>query len=157
SERIVERTSRALVRVSFDDESRVRSLCVQAAFPTDAWGARRRIAEKPDAIANLPPGPACVANRRLDLNRYEAAIGAMEHAEYLCHGQDWGVERCMEQYGDWIVRKRVGWTRPFLFVAPEIAHPPELSAIGTVSRCWRTAKRDFEPQAACIQSEGWEQ
>src|SRR5207245_2950800 len=151
SKRVVARMSGALVRVEFDEATRARSLCIEARNPRVAWSARRYIAVQPDALAQLPSGPMCLAGRRLDLNRYEATLADMEYAGNLCAGQDRDFNGCMELQGDWIVRDRIGWTRPFLFVAPEVANPPELDASDTVDRCWRTENHRFEPQAACIQ------
>lgn len=146
--------SRALVRVEFDETARVRSVCVETPNPSDAWLARRHLAAQSDAIAKLPPGPPCLVGMRLDLNRYEATLAEIAYYQALCPA--FAGNECMEDHGDWITRNRIGWARPFLFVAPEIENPPDLDASDTVSRCWRKAKHPFEPQAACIQAEGWE-
>ena len=156
SDRAVTRMSGALVRVAFDDAARVGSLCVAASNPRVAWDARRHVAAQRDALAQLAPGPACLAGRRLDLNRYQAALAEIDYAGFLCSGQGRDFEGCMEQHGDWIQRDRPGWTRPFLFVAPELADAPDLDASDTVDRCWRTENHQFDPQAACIVAAGWE-
>jgi len=156
SKRAVPRMSRALVRVAFDETARVGWVCAEAPNPRDAQRARRHIAARREAIAQLPPGPACLAGRRLDLNRYEAALGEMDYFGTLCTGQMEDFNGCLEQHGDWILRKRIGWTRPFLFVAPEVPDPPDLDASDTVDRCWRKEGHRFEPQAACFVAGGWE-
>jgi hypothetical protein len=156
SERLVARMGGALVRVAFDEAGRAESVCVEAANPSDAWRERRHLAAHPDAIAKLPPGPACLAGRRLDVNRYDAAIANLAYFASLCRGQAVDFDGCLERHGKWIVRDRIGWGRPFVFVAPEVPDPPELDATDTVRHCWRKANRRFEPQAECIQAAGWE-
>lgn len=179
-ERIVER-DRALVRVEFDDGSRLRSMCVvDRGVGSDAWHARRHIAEKVDAIFALPPGPACAAGRRLDLNRYEAALAKLRDREARCdqqtritretHGETrvrdrtaggaYGVydreyDHCMEYEADWIALDAPGSTRPWIYVKPEVSDPPGPPASETTSRCFRKS-RDFEKRASCIESDGWE-
>lgn len=154
-DKAVERGSRALVRAEFDDAARVRAVCVEAAVARDAWGPRRHLAEQSEGIANLEPGPGCLAGRRLDLNRYEATLAEIGHAARLCAGQVGQVDQCMARHGDWIVRDRVGWTRPFLYVVPEVPDPPKLSAIETARRCARST-HGFESESECIQADGFE-
>jgi hypothetical protein len=147
--------SRALIRVQFDETSRVGAMCVEAAVARDAWSQRRHLAERSDEIANLDPGPRCLAGKRLDLNRYEATFAEIDNAARLCAGQMGPHDECIAQHGDWIVRDRVGWTRPFLYVRPKLAEPPKLSAIETAHRCAR-ASQGFESESECIQAEGFE-
>ena len=154
-EKAIARASRALVRVEFDETSRVRAVCTEAAVRRDEWSQRKHLAEQSNAIASLPPGPSCLAGRRADLNRYEATLAEIGRAAKLCGGQAGHVEQCMAQHGNWIVRNRVGWNRPFLYVTPEVANPPELSALDTARRCMRTSA-EFESESECIQAEGFE-
>jgi hypothetical protein len=147
--------SRALVRAEFDETSRVRAVCVEAAVARDAWSQRRHLAKQFEEIANLDPGPGCLAGKRLDLNRYEATLAEIGNAARLCAGQMGPRDQCMAQHGDWIVRDRVGWTRPFLYVRPKRTDPPKLSVIETASRCARSSQ-GFESESECIQAEGFE-
>jgi hypothetical protein len=174
------RASGALVRVELDDASRVRAVCVGEGPGYGPASARRALAEHLDAILALPPGPACAAGKRIDLNRYEAALAKVRDHEARCqeqtritresHGNTtvrdrtvpgaYGVyereyERCLEHEADWIVLDARGSTRPWIYVRPELPNPPEPSASDTASRCTRES-RVFEKRAACIESEGWE-
>jgi hypothetical protein len=177
----VERHARsALVRVTLDEASRVRALCVEDGPGYGPGTARRELAAHVDAILALPPGPTCAAGKRLDLNRYEAKWAEVRERETRCgeqtrvtretHGPtvvrdrtvageygvyDREVERCMEYEADWIVLDAPGSTRPWIYVKPEVPDPPGPSAYDTASRCTRRSNL-VEKQAACIESEGWE-
>lgn len=133
----------------------MRAVCAEAAFTRDEWSQRRHLAVQSKAIASLPPGPSCLAGKRLDLNRYEATLAKISPAATLCGGQTGHVEQCMARHGNWIVRDRVGWTRPFLYVTPEMANPPQLSALDTARRCMRPSNQ-FEFESECIQADGFE-
>jgi hypothetical protein len=174
SEQIATPDRRALVRVAFDDAARVRSVCVERGVGTAAWGVRRHIAGRLDALQAHPPGPECLADRRLDLNRYDAKLAEIEDARNRCEqqvritretqpgtlrapiaGEQREFERCMESRADWIVLDAPGSTRPRIFVKPEIPDPAGPSVTETASRCARTTHR-FEAEAACIQADGFE-
>jgi hypothetical protein len=180
SRQLPEPAASALVRVELDGASRVRSVCVEQGPGYGPTSARRAIANQLDAILALPPGPACAAERRLDLNRYEAKWAEVHAREARCQEQTrvtretqgpttirnttvrgrYGVyereyERCLEYDADWIVLDAPGSTRPWIYVKPEISNPAGPSAYDTMSRCERKARR-FEKRAACIESEGWE-
>ncbi len=58
-----------LVRVEFDENSRVRSICGARGPGSKQWSDRVRVAERRAEILALPAGPACVANSRLEFNR----------------------------------------------------------------------------------------
>jgi hypothetical protein len=158
----------------------VRAVCVVEGPGYGPTSARRALAEHLDAIRSVPPGPACAAGRRLDLNRYEAKLAEVRAQEARCgeqtritretHGEtvirgrrtggaygayDREYENCMEYQADWIALDAPGTTRPAIFVKPEIPDPPGPPASETASRCFRES-RVFEKRAACIESEGWE-
>jgi len=170
----------ALVRVELDEAARVRAVCVEDGPGYGPASARRALAEHLDAVLALPPGPACAAGRRIDLNRYEAALAKVRDREARCGEQaritrethanttvrdrtvrgaygvyDREYERCLDYDADWIVLEAPGSTRPWIYVKPEIPDPPGPPAYDTASRCSRKS-RVFEKQAACIESEGWE-
>ncbi len=180
SQQVQGRASSALVRVELDDASRVRAVCVEDGPGYRPASAQRAFAAHLDAILALPPGPACAAGKRIDLNRYEAALAKVREREVQCqernrvtretHGPTtvrdrtvpgaYGVyereyERCLEHEADWIVLDAPGSTRPWIYVRPELPNPPGPSASDTASRCTRES-RVFEKRAACIESEGWE-
>lgn len=170
----------ALVRVELDETSRVREVCVDDGPGYGPTSARRALSEQLDAILALPPGPTCAAGKRIDLNRYGAALAKLRDREARCgeqaritretHGETrvrdrtaggaYGVfereyENCLEYESDWIALDAPGTTLPAIFVKPEIPDPPGPPASETASRCLRKS-RVFEKRAACIESEGWE-
>jgi hypothetical protein len=172
--------SSGLVRVELDEAARVRAVCVEPGPGYGPSNSRRAIARNLDSIHALAPGPACAAGKRIDLNRYEAALAKVSEREDRCaqqtgitretHGDTtvrgrraggaYGVyerelERCMEHEADWITLDAPGSTRPWIYVKPEVPDPGGPSASDTTSRCGRKS-RVFEKQVACIESEGWE-
>jgi len=180
SKEMLERASTALVRVELDEASSIRAVCVGEGPGYGPESARRALAENLDAILALPPGPTCAAGRRIDLNRYEAALAKVRDAEVRCgeqtrvtretHGittvrdrtaggaygvYDREYEQCLGYDANWIVLDAPGSTRPWIYVKPEIPDPPGPSATDTASRCERKS-RVFEKRVACIESEGWE-
>jgi hypothetical protein len=173
-----DRAHSSLVRVELDDAARVRAVCVEDGPGYGPGSARRALAEHLDAILALPPGPACAAGRRLDLNRYEAAFAELRDREDRCgeqtritretHGETqvrdraaggaYGVyareyEDCLDHHANWIALDAPGSTRPWIYVKPEVPDPA--AARETASRCFRES-RVFEKRAACIESDGWE-
>jgi hypothetical protein len=171
---------RSLVRVEHDGAARVRAVCVAAGPGYVNASARRAVAEQLAALRARPAGPACVADARVDLFRYEAAETQYRERESRCReqtrvtretqgttilrgrntGGEYGVydrefERCMEYEAESIVLDQPGSTRPAIFVKPEIPAPPGASVYDAESRCTRLS-RVFEKRAACIEAEGFE-
>jgi hypothetical protein len=180
SARVREPAGRVLVRVELDDQSRVGALCVGPGPGYGPASAQRALAEQLAAIRALPPGPACAAGKRIDLNRYEAKWAQVHEREARCDEQtrvtretqgptrvrertvpgSYGVydreyEHCMDYQSDWIVLDAPGSTRPAIWVKPEIPNPPGPDAYETATRCKRLS-RVFEKRAACIEADGWE-
>ena len=60
------------VRVGFDAEGRVGSLCVERAPYTDGWAARSKLAAREAELRAVAAGPACLAGTSLELNRFGA-------------------------------------------------------------------------------------
>jgi len=180
SQRVARSAGRALVRVELDEQSRVHGLCVAPGPGYGPTSARRALTEQLDAIRALPPGPACAAGKRLDLNRYEAKLDEISQRKARCEEQTrvtretqgpttvrdrtvrghYGVydrefEHCMEYQADWIELDAPGSTLPAIWVKPETPNPPSADAYDTASRCKRKS-RVFEKRAACIEADGWE-
>jgi hypothetical protein len=152
---------RAHVRVSFDDASRVSAVCVQSQVGAEEWSGRRKVAERLDAIRSVAAGPACLAGKRQDFNRYEAKLAEIELARTLCERQvgrrTSDLRECLQFQGDWIAIDAPGTTRPAIFQKPEVPVPPGPPVVDTVNRCFRTEREmRFEEIAACIQSDGYE-
>jgi len=174
------RARRSLVRVEHDAAAHVRALCIEAGPGYANQSARRALAEQREALRARPAGPACVADARVDLNRYEAAEAEFHERETRCQEQSritrethgptairgadsrgqYGVydrefERCMEYQAEWIVLDQPGSTHPAIFVKPEIPSPPGASVYDAESLCTRKSQV-FEKRAACIEAEGFE-
>jgi hypothetical protein len=157
-ERILAGSSRALVRVEFDDRAQVRAVCVDERTGRDAGQARRIVAKNLLELGKAPVGPSCVAGRRIDLNRYEAKLAETKSARSSCsvigNQRMKALLKCDKYPSDWILYDRVGSTRPYLYVKPEDA-PTAVTAGATLRRCARTA-RGFDEQSECIQADGFE-
>lgn len=67
-----------LVRVTFDRQSSVDSVCAERSVARNQWRARARTAEALTTIYGRPAGPACLAGTRLDFNRLPAALAEAE-------------------------------------------------------------------------------
>jgi hypothetical protein len=157
----LEKDHRAHVRVSFDEASRVSDVCVESEVGGVLWQARRVIADRLDAIRGVPPGPACLAGKRLDFNRYDAKFAEIEYARTLCERQvgrrTGALRECLQFQSDWIAIDAPGSTRPAIFVKPEVVDPPGPAVVETVNRCSRTEREvRFEDMADCILSDGYE-
>jgi hypothetical protein len=159
SELIVKPASQALVRVEFDGQARVRSLCVDEGVGNHAFHARREIAPKLDAILARAPGPRCLAHKRLDLNRYESKLAEIEEAKRWCGvvlgDRMTALQSCSKFRSDWILYERVGATQPYLFLRSEAEQPSNVPAGDTIGVCQRTAW-GFEAQSDCILAAGYE-
>jgi hypothetical protein len=158
SDQIVDRNTRSLVRVGFDEAARATSVCVDERVGSHAWNARRDVADRLLELGSIPPGPACVAGKRIDLNRYEAKLAEAKEAQSSCGmvvgGRMKAIGSCPKFESDWILYDRVGVMRPYLYVKSEVAEPT-VSASKTLSRCLRT-EWGFEQQSDCIQADGFE-
>ena len=157
----LEQRHRAHVRVSFDGASRVSGVCVESEVGAEQWSGRRRIAERLEAIRNAPPGPACLAGKRLDFNRYEAKRAEIELARRLCERQVGlrvsHLRECLQFQSDWIAVDAPGTNRPAIFVKPEVPDPPGPPVVETASRCFRIEPQGtFDRIAPCILSDGYE-
>jgi hypothetical protein len=158
SERMLSRGSRALVRVEFDEQSRVRSVCVDEQSGRATWDTRRLIAERLGEARTLPAGPRCVAGKRVDLNRYAAKLAETRFARGRCGSVSSDRMKaplpCKDFDSDWILYDRIG-AEPYLYVRSPVAEVAGVQASDTLRRCGRKA-HGFEEQSACIQSEGFE-
>lgn len=153
---IAEENDQALVRVEFDQASRVRAVCVDVETGSAVGKARREIAEKLVEMRAIPPGPQCAAGRRIELNRYSAKLAEAKLALGRCgvvSGRRMkALQPCSDYDSDWILYDRIGVTRPYLFVKSEGARA---LASETLVHCERTA-RSYEAQSACIEAAGFE-
>ncbi len=66
---IVPATESLLVRVEFDENSLIRSICGERGPGSPHWRDRVRVAERRAEMMALPAGPACLANTRLHFNQ----------------------------------------------------------------------------------------
>jgi hypothetical protein len=157
-DRLLPGSSRALVRIEFGEGAQVRAICVDEQTGRDTSQARRNVARNWLERQKPPPGPSCLAGRRLDLNRYEAKLAETKSARSSCsvvgNQRMKALAKCEKYPSDWILYDRVGSTRPYLYVKSEGAHE-SVTANATVQRCARTA-HGFDDQSECIQSDGFE-
>jgi hypothetical protein len=157
----IEERHRALVRVAFDESARPGEVCVQSQVGSDLWTGARRVGTRLDALRAAPAGPACLAGRRLDFNRYDARFAEIEQARVLCERQvgrrSSALRECLQFQSDWIVIGLPRSTRPAIFVKPEVPDPPGPPVVDTMNRCTRTERGlRFERMGACIQQDGFE-
>ena len=165
-----------MVRIEFDAGSKVRAVCADRNRNAGSWLARRELGARHREILAAPAGPACLADRRLDLNRREAKWAEIKRVEDVCrerarisldtltrpgirlHGLDrLDPRECIEYESDWVLLDRPGSNKAVIFAKPEVADPPRVRSYETVSRCSReTREWDFESQVACIEADGWE-
>jgi len=155
-----------LVRVEFDETSKASKVCADGRSAADAQ-ARMALAGQLGEIMKHAPGPACLAGRRLDLNRRRSTLAEIERVEESCseemrHSTEamfsvdltTGTNRqyadCIARNADWVLIERSGQT--LLFVKPDGAEAPPARAADTASRC----SRDLDAQIACIEQDGFE-
>jgi hypothetical protein len=160
-----------LVRVELGPDAHVRAVCAEGVATRTRWSAERAVGRRVPELLAMSPGPACLAGRRLDLNRRAAKMAEAENAEYLCterrrqtlettpgidplrrSQQVWN--QCLEHDATWILVHRVGVMDPVVYARPEVVDPPPVRARDTASRCSR--EFNFDAKIACIESEGWE-
>ena len=160
-----------LVRVELGEDARVRTLCAEN-LPGH-WKERRALAGELTAVMQMPAGPACLAGKRLDLNRRAAKQAEIQRLEWHCQrrlqtsletsrgvvgpqltSRQW--HDCIEFDADWVVVHERGVMEPLLFGKPEVVDPPTVRARDTASRCSRKHKISSDAQVACIEAEGWE-
>ena len=160
-----------LVRVELGEDARVRTLC--AVDRPGHWKERRALAGELAAVMQMPAGPACLAGKRLDLNRRAAKQAEIQRLEWHCQrrlqtsletsrgvvgpqltSRQW--HDCIEFDADWVVVHERGVMEPLLFGKPEVVDPPTVRARDTASRCSRKHKIGSDAQVACIEAEGWE-
>ena len=72
------------VRAILDESSRMRSLCTESTRGPGGWRADRNLSERLLEFAEIAGGPACLANRRLDLNRRAAKLAQMKRRRLEC-------------------------------------------------------------------------
>lgn len=160
-----------LVRLELDGSSRVRGVCADGVPTRTEWKARRRVGARIAALMETEPGPACLAGKRLDLNRRAAKLAEIEQVERLCRDEvlvtrdstsgyltrrflERNASECTARRATWVLVHDADSGASLLFAKPETPSPPKLHARDTASRCGRL--EDFEAQVTCVQGEGWE-
>jgi hypothetical protein len=150
--------SQALVRVELDESSRVRSACVDEGVGVHAWHARLHLARNLDALESLPPGPECVARKRIDLNRYQSKLAEIEEAERWCDYEVGdrmaALEHCQKFPSDWILYHRTGYDWPYLYLKRDGSKSTDPASF-TASECGRK-NLNFEEVSACILADGFQ-
>jgi hypothetical protein len=159
--------------VLIDSDSRAKGVCVIPSRTSDLWSERSVLSARSGDLATLPPGPACLATRRIDLNRRSMIAGEIKRMRNMCDVSTGppteiavGFEQgraslmalrsswCSQLSDDWITLPPKGLRRQLIFAPPEVADPKIDTAVATRAHCFRYRER--EDRVACIQSHGWE-
>lgn len=76
------------LRVVLDENSSVASVCAEGtARGMENARARRTLSANLGDVWALPPGPSCLAGRRIDLDRRHAKLAEIERTEAQCRGE----------------------------------------------------------------------
>lgn len=161
------------VRAMLDEASRVQSLCTDSTRIPRGWRAEQNLAERLSEFAEVPGGPACLANRRLDLNRRAAKLAEIKRQKAGCMGELGTITKggkgltgpqsstvtaessaCINQGADWVQLDPGGLKHPLIFAQPEVSDLPAVSAQKIRQKCFRL--RDFKKRESCIVDYGWE-
>ena len=79
---------RLALRVTLDANSRVASVCAEGtARGMEGARSRRLVSANLGDVYALAPGPACLANRRIDLDRRQALLVQIDRTEVQCRGE----------------------------------------------------------------------
>lgn len=84
-------TSPLLIRVEFDAQSEIQSICAERRVPPGSWHDRAEAGERLPAIASLTSAPACLAGSRLEFN--EVGAGRAEVDELIRQCEEEGQRR----------------------------------------------------------------
>ena len=162
------------VRAMLDDSSRVRSLCMESTRVRRGWRAEQNLSRRLSEFTEVEAGPACLANRRLDLNRRAAKMAKIKQRRSACFGELGTISKggkgrtapqsgsmitgenwiCTEAGADWVEVSPPGLRHPLIFAKPEVSNPPTVTANKIRKNCLR--KRDYRGQVSCIMGYGWE-
>ena len=161
------------VRAILDESSRMRSLCTESTRVPGGWRADRNLSERLLEFAEIAGGPACLANRRLDLNRRAAKLAQMKRRRLECTVEMGTITKagkglvgpesatifvessgCLNQAEDWVVVNRGELRHPIIFAKPEVSDPPDVDASKIRRQCFNL--HDFDDRASCITGHGWE-
>jgi len=109
-----------LVRVEFDDDARIDSVCAVESRLPGSWQARSRTGRKVASLDAPPPGPACLSGTRLDLNEYGEHRVEVQKIVRTCRNHvrtlrvtrsaeepnmDWEFDNCMT--GEQVARSEI--------------------------------------------------
>lgn len=160
-----------LVRTELDDGSRARTICADGAPNRREWKERLTLGSRLVDLVQMPPGPVCLAGKRVDLNRRAAKLAEVDETEFRCANHvrvtrdaerghatprflDRALTNCIQHEATWVLLYETGVMQPLVFAKPEVVDPPPVPARDTVSRCGRV--HVFEKRVACVEAEGWE-
>ena len=149
--------------------SKAQNACAGGPSAATETRARLAIAGHLGEIMNHAPGPACLARKRLDLNRQQSKLAEIKNVERTCseaarHSSEMQLSmdlrinairqsRELARNADWVLIEQPGQT--LLFVKPDVSDPSDARAADTGIRCSRSAN-DLDAQIACIEQDGFE-
>jgi len=85
-----------LVRVEFDSQIAIGTICADRTSEQRQRLTRRRLAKQRPMISAMPPGPACLAGSRLDFNRAGQQIAVARRLLRKCERESDTVRRADE-------------------------------------------------------------
>jgi hypothetical protein len=162
-----------LVRAMLDESPQLRSLCVASTRTPGGARAARKLSQRLSEFSEIPGGPACLANRRLDFNRRAAKLAEIKKLRVGCHSDASTVTReaegivemsssdivydnivCLNEVADWVAIQRSRLSHITIFAKPEVADPPNVDARTIRKSCFTL--NGFEERVSCIEGFGWE-
>ena len=172
-----EREGDLKVSLSFGDDARVRTVCVDDPYKSGAWRERLRLGQAFTTLLELPPGPECLAGTRLDLNERRALQRDTQQLILECKGP----RDSIRQLGDGPIVVRSGESKSpeekaaeaeflecirrqqwWLFVATANAEHNALYVRGDPSaKAFATVEQECESGEhspaimACLEARGW--
>lgn len=160
-----------LVRIEFDSQSVPGNVCVERRYNAGEARALRHIRTEIAALSDIAPGPPCLADRRLDLNRRNASLAEMERSWQKCEDRyrsaSQGITigspakiaarefvQCVQFESKVLAVEPADGADALIFAAPETLDPPDLEPSRTAERCEDAP--DLDELISCIENDGWE-
>jgi len=160
------------VRVEFDSQSVVQSICAERTSVRATPRIQREMLDRTATITSNPPGPPCIANSRLDFNWQGVQRAAVTAISRQCQRETRREPRalvdCLEFHQRrnnqiWIFDQRLGRNRVYVFYETPDSTPRE-RAIDACSRDREVSSfanysipiaRVGQELNDCMRSEGW--
>jgi hypothetical protein len=93
ADRVEDDLSPLRVRIEFDDRAAVSRVCADETTEQRQRRARRELTERLPQIEAIGPGPACLADSRLDFNRYGEQLAVVRRLLRACEREAQAITR----------------------------------------------------------------